>query len=120
MLEALLGALFTTAAGLAFGRIATRRLGVPVSIAFAAGVAILHLIVFALMIGGQAQPIPLAIVGSPALLLLFPAYRPSVSLARPPLWIAAIVAPFALVYVVNALAPEIQADANAYHLIPAI
>ena len=120
MLSALFGALFTTAAALAFGRIATRRLDVPLPIAFAAGVAILHLIIFAMMIAGQARTIPLALIGSPALLLVVPVLRPVVQLPRPPLWIAAIVAPFALVYVVNALAPEIQADANAYHLIPAI
>ena len=32
----------------------------------------------------------------------------------------AILVPFGIVYLVNALAPETQADANIYHLIPAI
>lgn len=120
MVSALFGAFLTTAAALALGRIATRLLDLPVSIVFAAGAAILHLLIFGLMIAGQARTIPLALITAPGLLLLAPAYRPHLKLARPPWWTVAIAAPFALVYVLNALAPEIQADANAYHLIPAI
>jgi hypothetical protein len=40
--------------------------------------------------------------------------------SRLELVIAAVVFVFALVYIVNALAPETQADANVYHLNPAI
>lgn len=42
------------------------------------------------------------------------------TLPHPPLLGLAVSAPFAVWYLVNALAPEVQADANAYHLLPAV
>lgn len=45
--------------------------------------------------------------------------RPAISFSRPPLLILAVGAPFAIWYFVNALAPEVQADPNVYHLQPA-
>jgi hypothetical protein len=117
---ALSGALFTMAAALALGRVATRRLNVPVSIVFGTGAAILHLFVFALMVVGQARPVALAVVAACSLFLLVPRYRARVSLRLPPWWVLGTIAPFAVLYVTNALAPEVQADANTYHLMPAI
>jgi hypothetical protein len=43
-----------------------------------------------------------------------------IAVPRPPLLTTAICAPFLIWYGINALAPEVQADANVYHLLPAV
>jgi hypothetical protein len=118
MAAAVLGALLTTAASLALGRVLTRRLDVPVSVAFGAGAALLHLSILALMNAGLARTPPLFVLCAVSGLL--PRFRPPIRLQPVPWWVAALIGVFGTVYVVNALAPEIQADANTYHLLPAI
>jgi hypothetical protein len=92
----------------------------PLAIRFGAAAAVLHLLVFFLLIAGIARGPVLAIAGiSAAAILLYGAPR---RFQRPALawWVAGIIGTFGIVYIVNALAPEIQADANAYHLTAAI
>lgn len=46
--------------------------------------------------------------------------KPNFMMTRPPTLVIVIYVPFAVWYLVNALAPEVHADPNVYHLQPAI
>jgi hypothetical protein len=120
-LHAISGCLFAAATAFALGRLFTRKLDVPVSVRYAAGAAVLHLIVFGLLLAGWAWPPVFAIVGAVSCACGLRVRRLKIpAVSRLELLVAAVVSVFAVVYAVNALAPETQADANVYHLSPAI
>jgi hypothetical protein len=111
------GAAMTIAAVWSAGRAVAPRLGPSVS--FGAGAVLVSSGVFALMLFHRAS-LPALV----ALLLIAiaagPARSQGITISRPPLLTGVICAPFLIWYVVNALAPEVQADANVYHLLPAM
>lgn len=100
---------------------ADRRAELPLTIRFAAGAAVLHLVFFALLALGWGTRGPvLAVSGAAAAAGVVELWRRRAAFRRPPWWFLAIAAVFGAVYAVNALTPEIQADANIYHLMPAV
>jgi len=103
-----------TAYGL--GRVWFRKTRVPHEIVFATGAALLSLIVFALLACGVAGRPAFAAVAAVGVSCLFltrnGVSRPSMEWSHP-LW---MLLPFAVLYLVHALAPEIQPDAIGYHL----
>lgn len=98
------------------GRAWFRQTQVPHEIVLAIGAALLSLVVFFLLAAGVAGRTAFAAVAAAGIMVLFLARgnirRPTMEWSRP-LW---ILLPFAVLYLVHALAPEIQPDAVGYHL----
>ena len=107
----------TIAAVWSAGKAVAPRLAPPVS--FGLGAIVISYSVFALMLMHRANLLALT-----ALLLIAIVAGQTrgfgAAWVRPPLLPVVICAPFAIWYLVNALAPEVQADANVYHLLPAL
>jgi hypothetical protein len=103
-----------TAYGL--GRAWFRKSDVPHAIVLAIGAALLSLVVFLLLVAGVAAKPAFAAVAAVSLSLLFLTRNgrrcEPVEFSRP-LW---ILVPFGFLYLVHAMAPEIQPDAVGYHL----
>jgi len=107
------------------GSICLPRLPVPATIVLAVGAAAESLIVFLLLVAGAGNRISFAALAAACLgLLLWRRYR-APGLADPvkapadrvTLYVAgAALACYALLYLINALAPEVEPDAVAYHL----
>jgi len=116
ILSIIFAALLTLLTAYGLGRLWFRKNEVPHEIVLAVGAAILSLIVFGLLAVGLAGKAAFAAVaggGISALVLLRDKIRrPAMQFSRP-LW---ILLPFGVLYVVHALAPEIQPDAAGYHL----
>ncbi|MDZ4798278.1 MAG: glycosyltransferase 87 family protein [Bryobacteraceae bacterium] len=119
MLLPFLGAAATLAAAYGLGSAATRR-SAGSAASLAAGAALLSLAIFVLMVTHMATtPALAAVVIAGALLFFLPPREQRPGLDAP-LWFYAVLAPFAVYALVNAFAPEIEADANIYHLLPAV
>jgi hypothetical protein len=117
LLSAIAGAALVIAAAWLAGRAVVPKLAPCLS--FGIGAALLSYLVFALMLLHQAtRPVLLAVLL--VCIAAGVARRPRLSFGRPPLLILAICLPFVIWYLINALAPEIEADPNVYHLQPAI
>jgi hypothetical protein len=111
------GAAITIAAVWCAGRAVAPRL--PPSVSFGVGAASVSYGVFALMLmhhAGLRTLTALLLVAIAAGL----AASGRISLPGPPRLPLVVCAPFAIWYLINAMAPESQADANVYHLMPAV
>src|SRR4051794_59132 len=117
LLPVILGAALVIAAAWLAGRAVAPKLAPALS--FSLGAILLSYAVFALMIVHQARR-PVLIGLLLACIAAGLVRRPSINLNRPPALMLAICVPFVVWYVVNALAPEIEADPNVYHLQPAL
>jgi hypothetical protein len=117
LLPVILGAALVIAAAWLAGRAVAPKL-VP-ALSFSLGAILLSYAVFALMIVHQARR-PVLIGLLLACMAAGLARRPVIRLNRPPALVLAVCVPFAVWYLVNALAPEIEADPNVYHLQPAL
>lgn len=125
----LFGALLTAASSHCLGRLLLARLRVSLYrqeerlFSFLCGAACLHLVVFALAAAGVARKGVFLAAGS---LFAFGVYRwkahRCAGAALPPmprLWkilFGAVYAPYAILYLANAMAPEMSPDGSAYHL----
>jgi hypothetical protein len=128
-LSILFGAAFTVAVCLALGKLLLRGLSVRLyrqeedALAFVIGAACLSLLVFLMCVVHAARPGVFLAMGLAILVgaLLRGAHRP-VGKPLPPLpvfwtWLfRSIFAVFAVLYFVNAMAPEMSPDGMAYHL----
>ncbi|HLY17179.1 MAG TPA: glycosyltransferase family 39 protein, partial [Bryobacteraceae bacterium] len=125
LLSILFGAFFTLAVAWMLGNICLYRLPVPRSIALAVGAAAESTIVFLLLLSRGGTRLSFLVLGALCLLVYWwlrpgpprladpvkaPADRVSVYLA------AAVIALYGVLYVINAMAPELEPDAIAYHL----
>ncbi len=125
----LFGALLAVASSYCLGRLLLNRLRVELYrqeerlFAFLCGAACLHLVVFALAAAGLARKGVFLVAG---ILFAIAAYRmKALRSAAPPLpalprlWkvlFGAVYAPYAFLYLANAMAPEMSPDGSAYHL----
>jgi 4-amino-4-deoxy-L-arabinose transferase-like glycosyltransferase len=110
------GALLTLLAAYGLGRAWFRNTDALHTIVLAIGAALLSLVVFLLLVAGVAGKPAFAAVAAVSLSLLFLARngrRPEPMEFSRPLW---ILVPFGFLYLVHAMAPEIQPDAVGYHL----
>jgi hypothetical protein len=115
--SAILGGSFVIAAAWLAGRAVAPQLA-P-SLSYGIGAILVSYVVFLLMAAHEASRsimLPLLAICMVAGLLR----RPHVTVPRPPWAMLAVCVPFGCWYVVNALTPEVQADANVYHLQPAV
>ncbi len=121
----LFGAGLTLLAAYSLGRVLTQGLAVPRVIVFAAGSAGMSLAVFALLLAGAAVTrvfLPLAVLMFAAGLLARPVTVPASLPDDEPgttgriRLLYVVLAAYGVLYVVHALAPEIQPDAITYHL----
>ena len=121
----LFGAFFTLAVAWMLGNICLHRLPVPPTIALAVGAAAESFVIFLLLIAGLAGWISFALLGAVCLAILLWLRRTAPPLVDPvkqpadrvTWWIAwAALASYAVLYLINALAPELEPDAVAYHL----
>lgn len=116
VLSIILAAALTLLTAYGLGRAWFRKTELPHEIVFAAGAALLSLSVFALLVAGVASKAAFAAVAAVGISVLFLSRnsppRPVMEWSRP-LW---ILVPFGVLYLVHALAPEIQPDAVGYHL----
>ncbi len=121
----LFGAFFALALAWMLGNLCLRRLPVPWTIALAVGAVAESTIVFLLLVTGAGNRIALGVIGA----LCVAAYvwfgRGAARLADPiekradrvSVYVAsAILAFYAALYLINALAPELEPDAISYHL----
>ena len=93
----------------------------PPSLSFGLGAVVLSNAIFALMLTHHASLRALSGVLAVAIVAGLVRQRPRrLTIRRPAtIWLVAFV-PFGVWYAVNALAPEVQADPNTYHLLPAV
>lgn len=121
----LFGAFFTLAVAWALGSACLYRLAVPRTITLAVGAAAESGLVFLLLLAGAANRITFALLGVAcvALLWLLRARAPRLQDAvkapadRVTVWLAAAaLASYGALYLVNAMAPEVEPDAAGYHL----
>jgi len=121
----LFGALFTLALAWMLGNLCLAPLAVPQVIALAVGAAVESSIVFALLVGGVATRPSFIVLGVVCAGVFAWLRRTAPRLADPATtnadrvtaWLlGAVLAFYAALYLVNALAPELEPDAIAYHL----
>ena len=117
------GAAFAIAASYSLGRICLRRIPAPKIMALPVGAAILSLLVFLLLLTGAAFATSFLAFGVCALILqLWRHHLPKPNVKHEPVdrisaWIlTGIFSAYGALYLVHALAPEIQPDALYYHL----
>ncbi|MBI3279378.1 MAG: glycosyltransferase family 39 protein [Acidobacteria bacterium] len=109
------GAAFCVAAALGVGVVCSRGLRLPATLVLAVGAAGLSLTIFFLMLAGVARPAGMAVLGGLAAMPLA-RWRPVLKSKAIPPAAAFVLVVFGVFYLIHALAPEIQTDANAYHL----
>lgn len=113
----LFGALFTLAAGYASGRLITRRIPLPETIRLAVGSSVLSHLIFLLFVLGAGRTWAFLAVGGAAVTAAGWLARPRPPGGRAPgRLIVAVLAVYGCLYLVHALAPEIQPDGYTYHL----
>ncbi|MEP6535553.1 MAG: glycosyltransferase family 39 protein [Bryobacteraceae bacterium] len=120
LLLVFLGALLTLAAAFSLGRALTSWRVLSAALTFGIGAAALSLLIFFLRLSGHAGPRGMLALGITSALPLAWFRMGPLSLPRVPRIVAVIVAAYGLFYLVQALAPETRADANVYHLMPAV
>ena len=108
------GAAATVLSAYGLGAAALRKLAPPPEIALAAGSAILSVLIFLVVLMGAAGWPAFLVLGAIASVLAVKARRPRESLPLPRGLL--VLAPFAVWYFVNALAPETLPDGIGYHL----
>lgn len=121
----LFGASFTLAVAWMLGNICLRRLPVPWTITLAVGAAAESAIVFLLLVLDAGTGVVFAVFGAVCLAVYWRLGRGAARLADPvraradgvTVWMAgAALACYGTLYLINALAPELEPDARAYHL----
>ena len=121
----LFGAFFALAVAWALGSACLYRLAVPRTITLAVGAAAESSLVFLLLLAGAANRVTFAFVGIASAALVWrlrkhpPRLRDSVKAPadRVTVWLAtAALASYGALYLINAMAPEVQPDAAGYHL----
>ena len=114
------GAFFTLAAAFSLGRAAVWKWNTSASVTLAVGAAFLSTLIFFLRLAGYAWPRYMFALGMACLALL--PWRGIGTVVRWKLhWLVTVILiAYGLFYAVHALAPEIQADPNVYHLTPAV
>jgi len=123
LLRILFGASFTVAASWSLGRMALWRLRAPGVMALPVGASLLSLCVYILLLLERANENSFLLLGGCALLpVLWRDRRPRAAQKtersdRVTLWILRLILPaYGALYLVHALAPEVQPDALYYHL----
>jgi hypothetical protein len=121
----LFGSFFTLAVAWMLGNICLRRLPVPWTIALAVGAAAESGIVFLLLVCGVGNRVSFILLGAVCLAVFWWLGRGAARLADPvkaradgvSVYLAgAALAFYGALYLINALAPELEPDAIAYHL----
>jgi len=121
----LFGSFFTLAVAWMLGNICLRRLPVPWTIALAVGAAAESGIVFLLLVCGVGNRVSFILLGAVCLPVFWWLGRGSARLADPvkaradgvSVYLAgAALAFYGALYLINAMAPELEPDAIAYHL----
>src|SRR5260370_38618853 len=119
----LLGAAFTIAVSYSLGRLCLRRIPAPKIMALPVGAAILSLCVFLLLLAGATSAVSFLVLGICAQFpCLWRHNLPQPSVRHEPVdrvtaWIlTGIFSAYGVLYLVHALAPELQPDALSYHL----
>ena len=122
----LFGACFTLAVAWMLGNICLHRLPVPWTIALAVGAAAESGIVFLLLVCGAGNRVSFILLGAVCLAVYWWLGRGAARLADPAvkaradrvsMYLAgAALAFYGALYLINALAPELEPDAIAYHL----
>jgi hypothetical protein len=115
-LLALAGGLAPPLAAWALGRAALRGQAAPHSIALAAGTVIESAAIFGLLAAGLANIWTVGALYACAAAAGAWSFRGARPLWPRPRWIWALALPYAALYLVHALAPEIQPDGVTYHL----
>ena len=117
------GGMFALAAAYGAGLILLRAVPVPRTIVLAVGAAILSVTVFFLLVAGVARPVSFGVLGAITLapLFIFSRKRQSDPVKAPLssgtlYFFLAIFGAYGFLYLVHALAPEIQPDGIGYHL----
>jgi 4-amino-4-deoxy-L-arabinose transferase-like glycosyltransferase len=119
------GALFTLAVAWMLGNICLYRLPVPWTIALAVGAAAESSIVFLMLVAGVGDRAGFILLGALTLAVFWRVGRGTARLAdtviapadRVSMYVAgAVLAFYTVLYLINALAPELEPDARAYHL----
>ncbi len=117
MILILLGGLLPLAVAYSLGKLCFR--GAPDVIALGAGAAIESLVVFLMLTAGIATTpafVALAVLGLAPLIWLRPRIRIAAPAGWPVLGFAVIWAAYGALYLIHALAPEVQPDGVTYHL----
>lgn len=121
----LFGAFFTLAVAWMLGNICLHRLPVPWTIALAVGAAVESNIVFLLLVSGVGNRVSFGLLGAVCLAAFWWVGRGAARLTDPAKaradrvsirLAAAALACYGALYLINALAPELEPDARAYHL----
>lgn len=119
------GAFFTLAVAWMLGNICLRRLPVPPAIALAVGAAAESSIVFLLLVCGVGNRVSFILLGAVCLAVFWRLGRGAARLADPlqaradrgSAYVAgAALAFYGALYLINALAPELEPDARMFHL----
>ena len=114
--QALFGASLTVATAWAAGRVVYPQTALPAAVRFVAGSALLSLAAHLLLLLGAASAATFAGLSLAVIAVSWRvAGRPRLTWPRPNWWWLAA-APYAALYLVHALAPEIQPDGYTYHL----
>ena len=119
----LLGGALPLASSYGLGILLLRKTPVPRVMALGVGAAVLSLAVFFLLVARIAGPPALGAVLLPGLISLCWVRRPpfaepaAESASRVSCWISgAVIGAYSVLYLIHALAPEVQPDAYTYHL----
>jgi len=125
LISILFGAFFVLAVAWALGSVCLYRLAVPRTITLAVGAAAESELVFAMLLAGAANRITFALLGVASVALVWllrtraPRLQDTVKAPadRVTFWLAAAaLASYGALYLVNAMAPEVEPDAAGYHL----
>ena len=120
LLLVFLGALLTLAAAFSLGRALTRWCTLPAALTLGVGATALSLLIYFLRLSGSAGLRGMLTLGIASALPLMWLRAGPLGWPRVPRIVAAVLVGYGLFYVVQALAPETRADANVYHLMPAV
>ncbi len=115
-----LGALLTLAAAFSLGRALTFWRTLPAALTLGLGAAALSFLIFFLRLSGHAGLRGMLALGIASAAPLVWLRVGSPGWARLPRIVTAVLVVYSVFYLVQALAPETRADANAYHLMPAV
>ena len=120
LLLVFLGALLTLAAAFSLGRALTRWRTLPAALTLGLGATALSLLIYFLRLSGFAGLRGMLTLGIASALPLVWLRVGPLGWPRVPRIVTAVLVSYGLFYVVQALAPETRADANVYHLMPAV
>ena len=115
-----LGALLTLAAAFSLGRMLTFWRSLPAALTLGLGAVALSLLIFFLRLSGHAGLRGMLAFGVASAAPLVWLRVGSPGWPRLPRIVTAVLVVYGVFYLVQALAPETRADANAYHLMPAV